>query len=118
MLMRRKPWRLIQGARKSVYLRTEGLTLVPAANELAQAFQRKASVIVELPLDSGMSGEGSRIPRILMDLGAVVTFRRELSGNYRGTYVVVDGNCFLYSTAPLGLSQPGALVSYVAGSVR
>jgi hypothetical protein len=109
---------LIQGARKSVYLRTKGLGLVPAGNELAQAIQRKAAVTVELPLDAGLSPGGSTLPRMLMDLGAVVTFRSDPSGNYRGTYVVVDGNRFLYSAAPLELSPPGALVSYVAGPAR
>ena len=109
---------LLQGARKSVYLRTEGLTLVPAGNELAQAVQRKAAVTVELPLGAGLSPGGSRLPRMLMDLGAIVTFRSDPSGNYRGTYVVVDGTRFLYSAAPLGLSTPGALVSYVAGPTR
>ena len=109
---------LLQGARKSVYLRTEGLTLVPVGNELAQAVQRKASVTVDLPLDAGLSPGESRLPRMLMDLGAIVTFRSDPSGNHRGTYVVVDSTRFLYSAAPLGLSPPGALVSYVAGPVR
>lgn len=109
---------LIQGARKTVYVRTEGLALVPAGNELAQAIQRKALVTVELPLGAGLSPEGSNLPRMLMGLGAIVTFRSDPSGNYRGTYVVVDGNRFLYSAAPLELSPPGALVSYVAGPAR
>jgi len=109
---------LLQGARKSVYLRTESLALVPVGNELAQAVQRNAAVSVDLPLDAGLSPRGSRLPRILMDLGAIVTFQSDPSGNYRGTYVVVDGSRFLYSAAPLGLSPPGALVSYVTGPVR
>ena len=46
---------LLQGARNSVYLRTEFLALVPAGNELAQAIQRKAFVAVELPLEPGLS---------------------------------------------------------------
>jgi hypothetical protein len=109
---------LLKGARKSVYLRTEALTLVPAGNELAQAVQRNAAVSVDLPLDAGLSPGGSRLPRMLMDLGAIVTFRGDPSGDYRGTYVVVDGARFLYSAAPLGLSPPGALVSYVAGPAQ
>jgi hypothetical protein len=109
---------LLQGARKSVYLRTETLALIPAGNELAQAVQRNAAVSVDLPLDAGLSPGGSRLPRILMDLGAIVTFRSDPSGDHRGTYVVVDGTRFLYSAAPLGPSPPGALVSYVAGPVR
>jgi hypothetical protein len=107
--------RMLQGAKKSVYLRTEALALVPAGNELAQACQRSVVVTVELPLASGLIGEESRLPRILMDLGAVVIFKSDAVANYRGTYVVVDGTRFLYSAAPLGLSPPGALVSYVAG---
>lgn len=109
---------LLQGAQKSVYLRTEGLALVPVGNELAQAVQRNAAVSVDLPLDAGLSPGGSRLPRMLMDLGANVTFRSDPSENYCGTYVVVDGTRFLYSATPLGLSTPGALVSYVAGPVR
>ena len=110
--------RMLQGAKKSVYLRTEALALVPAGNELAQACQRSVAVTVELPLASGLIGEESRLPRILMDLGAVVTFKSDAVVNYRGTYVVVDGTRFLYSAAPLGLSPPGALVSYVAGAAQ
>jgi hypothetical protein len=109
---------LLQGARKGIYLRTESLALVPVGNELAQAVQRNAVVSVDLPLDAGLSPGGSRLPRMLMDLGAIVTFRSDPSGNHRGTYVVVDGTRFLYSAAPLGLSPPGALVSYVVGPVR
>ena len=109
--------RMLQGARTSVYLRTESLTLTPVGNELAQAVQRKVPVTVELPLASGMSQVDSRLPRLLMDLGAVVTFKSDSALNYRGSYVVVDGHQFLYSATPLGFSPTGALVSYVAGEV-
>jgi hypothetical protein len=109
---------LLQEARKSVYLRTEGLTLVPAGNELAQAVQRRAVVTVELPLVAGLGLEDSRLPRMLMELGAVVTFRSDPACNYRGTYLEIDGERFLYSASPLALNPPGALVSYVAGPIR
>ena len=91
---------LLQGARKSIYLRTEGLTLVPAGNELAQAAQRQAAVTIELPLDTGFSSGGSRLPRMLMELGAVVSFRSDPAWNYRGTYLEIDGERFLYSASP------------------
>ncbi|WP_316411543.1 hypothetical protein [Mesoterricola sediminis] len=100
-----------------MYLRTEALALVPAANELAQALQRKVSVSVELPMAASLSGEGSQLPRILMDLGAVVVFKSDCAGNYRGTLLVVDDRQFLYSALPLTLSAPGAMVSYVEGAV-
>jgi hypothetical protein len=107
--------RMLQEARKSVYLRTESLALVPAGNELAQAVQRKVSVMVELPLASGMRVGDSRLSRILMNLGAIVSFKSDVASNYRGTYLVVDGNQFLYSATPLTLSPPGAMVSFVSG---
>jgi hypothetical protein len=106
---------MLQGARESVYLRTETLELVPAGNELAQALQRKVSVTVELPLDASLNGVGSQLPRILMDLGAVVSFKSDTTGNHRGTLLVVDDRQFLYSALPLTLSVPGAMVSYVKG---
>lgn len=109
---------LLKGARKSVYLRSEGLTIVPVGNELAQAIQRKAIVSVDLPLDAGLNPEGSKLPRLLMEMGAIVTFRSAPPENHRGTYVVVDGTRFLYSAAGLRLSPPGALVSYVVGSLH
>ena len=107
--------RMLQGARRSVYLRTETLALVPAGNELAQALQRKVSVSMELPLEAGLNGSDSQLPRILMDLGAMVAFKSDATGNYRGTLLVVDGHHFLYSALPLTLSAPGAMVSYVVG---
>ena len=110
--------RMLQGAQRSVYLRTETLALVPAGNELAQALQRKVSVSMELPLDSSLSGTGSQLPRILMDLGAVVAFRSDAIGNYRGTLLVVDDRQFLYSASPLTVGAPGAMVSYVKGPVE
>ena len=110
--------RMLQGAQKSVYLRTESLTLVPAGNELAQALQRKISVSVELPLGASLNGSGSQLPRILMDLGAVVAFKSDATGNYRGTLMVVDDRQFMYSASPLTLSAPGAMVSYVKGPVE
>lgn len=110
--------RMLQGARKSVYLRTEALTLVPAGNELAQAVQRRVSVWMELPLEAGLNSAGSQLPRILMDLGAVVAFKNDASGNYRGTLLVVDDRQFLYSASPLTMNKSGAYVSYVAGPVE
>lgn len=110
--------RLLQSARTSVYLRTESLTLPPVGNELAQAVQRKVPVTVDLPLAAGTNPVECRLPRLLMDLGATVTFKSDPASNYRGSYMVVDGHKFQYSAAPLGYSPPGALVSYVAGDVN
>jgi len=110
--------RMLQGARRSVSLRTETLTLVPAGNELAQALQRKVSVNIELPLDASLDAASSQLPRILMDLGAVVAFKSDATGNYRGTLLIVDDRQFMYSALPLTLSAPGARVSYVVGPVE
>lgn len=110
--------RMLQGTRRSVYLRTEALALVPVGNELAQALQRRVSVTMVLPLDVGLNAGGSQLPRILMDLGAVVAFKSDAAGNYRGTLLVVDDRQFLYSASPLTLSAPGAMVSYVMGQVE
>jgi len=74
---------MLLGTRRNVYLRTEALALVPVGNELAQALQRKVSVNIELPLDASLNAGGSQLPRILMDLGAVVAFKSDASGNYR-----------------------------------
>lgn len=109
---------MLLGARQSVYLRTEALALVPVGNELAQALQRKVSVNIDLPLDASLNAGGSQLPRILMDLGAVVAFKSDATGNYRGTLLVVDDRQFLYSALPLTLSAPGAMVSYVKGPVK
>jgi len=108
---------VLQGARRSVYLRTEGLSLIPAGNEIAQAVQRKVAVTVELPMDAALSPGGSQLPQLLMALGAVVVFRSDPAGNYRGTYLEIDGDRFLYSASPLGLNPPGAMVSYVSGPI-
>jgi hypothetical protein len=107
--------RLIHGAKRVVYLRTERLTLVPAGNELGQAVQRGVAVSVELPLEVGSTVQDSRLPRILMDLGAVVAFKGDASNSIRGTYLEVDGEVFLYSAAPAELCLPGANVSFVRG---
>jgi hypothetical protein len=109
---------ILQGARRSVYLRTETLALVPVGNELAQALQRKVSVSIELPLGASLNAGGSQLPRILMDLGAVVAFKSDAIANYCGTLLVVDDQQFLYSASPLTLSAPGAMVSYVMGQVE
>jgi hypothetical protein len=106
---------LIQEARTSVFLWTECLVLVPVGNELIQAIQRKVTVTVDLPLASGSSGEGSQLPRLLMEEGAFITFRGDQASNDRGTFLVVDGDRFLYSAMPLTLSLPGARVAYVSG---
>lgn len=107
--------RLIQEARASVYLRTERLTLVPAGNELVQAIKRKTTVTVDLPLVAGCDIEAARLPRMLMKQGAVVSFRGDPIGSDRGTFLVVDGDRFLYSATPLTLGATGAPVSYVSG---
>jgi hypothetical protein len=91
---------------------------VPAGNELAQALQRKVSVNIELPLDASLDAASSQLPRILMDLGAVVAFKSDATGNYRGTLLIVDDRQFMYSALPLTLSAPGARVSYVVGPVE
>ena len=110
--------RMLQGAMKSVYLRTETLALVPVGNELAQALQRKVAVNVELPLNASLNAADSQLARILMNLGAVVEFKSDAAGNYRGTMLVVDDRQFLYSASPITLSAPGAMVSYVQGPVE
>jgi len=110
--------RLLQGARRCVYLRTEALALVPVGNELVQALQRQVSVTMELPLDAGLNSGRSQLPQILMDMGAVVEFRSDLVGNYRGTLLVVDEREFLYSATPLTFSIPGTMVSFVAGPIE
>jgi phosphatidylserine/phosphatidylglycerophosphate/cardiolipin synthase-like enzyme len=97
--------RLIQGARRSICVRTECLTLTPIGNELAQAFQRGVSVRIELPLQAGTSAAESRLPRILMELGAQVSFRSDPAWNYRGAYLELDGRTFFY---PI-LGKPPAL---------
>ena len=107
--------RMIQEARTSVYLRTERLTLVPAGSELLRAIQRKASVTIDLPLRSGCAAEAARLPYLLMEQGAVVSFRSDPAACDRGTFLVVDGARFIYSATPLTLSVPGAQVSYVTG---
>lgn len=109
--------RLLKGAQRSVYLRTECLNLVPAGNELLQAIHRKVAVKVDLPLRSGFFGETSRLPQLLIGLGAVVTFRSDPASNDQGTYLVIDGRRFLYSATPLTLSAPGSQVSYVTGPI-
>jgi hypothetical protein len=92
--------------------------LVPAGNELAQALQRKVTVNMELPLDASLNAAESQLPRILMDLGAMVAFKSDAAGNYHGTLLVVDEQQFLYSASPLTLSAPGAMVSYVVGPIE
>ena len=108
--------RLIHGARRSIYLQTEQLTLVPVANELAQAVQRGVAVNLDLPLEVG-SGN-SRLLRVLMQLGAVVAFKEDATGSIRGAYLEVDGQTFLYSAAPVTINVPGACVSFVTGPAR
>lgn len=109
---------LLRQAKKSVYLRTESLELIPAGNELAQARQRQILVTVDLPLQAGMAGMGSQLTRILMELGAIVTFRSDAALSYSGTYLEVDGESFLYSAHPLVQAPQGSRVSYVIGPLR
>jgi hypothetical protein len=107
--------RLICGARKTIYLRTERLTLVPAGNELAQAVQRGVAVNLELPLEAGGTMGDARLARLLMGLGAVVAFKGDATGSIRGAYLETDGEAFLYSAAPVTIGLPGACVSFVSG---
>ena len=110
--------RLVQGARRTVYLRTERLSLVPAGNELAQAVQRGVAVNLELPLEAGSNADDARLPQLLMDLGAVVAFKGDASRSIRGAYLEVDGEVFLYSAAPAAVCLPGASVSFVSGPLN
>jgi hypothetical protein len=109
--------RLIRGARNTVYLLTERLTLVPAGNELAQAVQRGVVVNLELPLEAAGPAGDARLARMLMDLGAVVAFKGDATGSIRGAYLETDGETFLYSAVPVAISLPGACVSFVSGPV-
>jgi len=109
--------RLLQGAQRSVLMKVESLTLVPVGNELAQALQRKVSVNLELPLGAATDLEVSRIARLLMDLGAQVSFRGGSTERFRGALVVVDGDRFLYSAGPLERVAPDSEVAFVTGPV-
>lgn len=110
--------RLIQGAKRTVYLQTERLSLVPAGNELAQAVQRGVTVNLELPLEAGSNADDARLPQMLMDLGAVVAFKGDATRSIRGAYLEVDEEAFLYSAAPAAICLPGACVSFVSGPIR
>lgn len=98
-------------------MKVESLTLVPVGNELAQALQRKVSVNLELPLGAATDLEVSRIARLLMDLGAQVSFRGGSTERFRGALVVVDGDRFLYSAGPLERVAPDSEVAFVTGPV-
>lgn len=108
---------MLKGARRTIYLRSKGLALVPVGNELAQALQRGTTVVVELPLCSATSCLDSRLATMIMELGAVVTFRDDAARQDQGTLLVIDGTRFLYSASPLILSSPGSEVSYVSWTV-
>lgn len=107
----------IRGAKRTVYLRTERLTLVPAGNELGQALQRGVAVSLELPLEAVETAGDARLPQILMGLGAVVAFKGDASRSIRGAYLEVDGEKFLYSAASAANCFPGSYVSFVSGPI-
>ncbi len=105
----------LQGTRRSIYVRTERLSLVPVANELAQGLQRGVSVTVDLPLEAGWDRETSQVCRVLMGLGAVVTFREGATVTCRGAYLEMDGERFIYSATGLVPCPRCRAASYVLG---
>lgn len=109
-------FRMVKDAKRTIKVRTESLTMVPFANELAQAQQRGVKVFLDLPLEEGM--KDARLGLTLIDLGAVVQWKGDrVSGDHQGTYIEVDGERFLYSAAPLTPAIPGASVGYVCGPI-
>lgn len=104
---------LIEGAERTIYIRTERLNLVAVTNALLQRIQdkqRRVTVRVELPM--GYSSD-LRLVQVLLDTGATVELSSEPGPAYQGTYLLVDGHRFLYSAAALDLAPPGTPRAYV-----
>jgi len=109
-------FRLVKSAKRTITVRTENLSMVPLANELAQAQQRGVKVAVYLPLEDGL--RDGRLGAALMGVGALVQWKEDpSSGSYKGAYIEVDQERFLYSATPLAPVWPGANVGYVSGPV-
>lgn len=109
-------FRLVKAAKRTITIRTECLGMVPLVNELGLAQQRGVKVSVFLPLDDGL--KDARLGAALISLGSLVQWKEDLNGgSYRGAYLEVDEDRFLYSAAPLTPVAPGASVSYVSGPI-
>lgn len=108
---------LMHDAKRTLYLRTADLTMVPLVNELGQLQQGGVQVTVDLPLSVGQDKRGAALCDYLMKTGAVVQFGASSSFSYEGTYALADGSRFLYSASPLSYAPPGAPRSFVRGSL-
>lgn len=107
---------LVKQAKRTITVRTESLTMVPFVNELAQAQQRGVKVSVLLPLEAGVKDD--RLGNLLMSIGAVVQWKEDgNSCSYKGAYIEVDEERFLYSAVPMKPVVPGASVSFVSGKI-
>ena len=106
----------VQHARKSIYLRTGSLALVPFVNELGQAAQRGVSLHVEMPMIAATENTNAkRSVDFLAQVGAWLEIGNRPAGAYEGAYLLIDDRVFYYSAAALEYSVKGIPHSYVRG---
>lgn len=104
---------LLHSAKKSIYVRTELMDCAPIANVLLQCQQNGVPVHVELPARGNVNTE--IIINTLAKCGGTFELTSQAASSYEGCYVLVDGQEWLYSAAPLNYGQPGVPRSFVRG---
>lgn len=111
----------IRDAKKSIFVRTKELSLVPMANELLQAQQNGVAVRLELPPPPRSLNEG-KIVELLAIAGAIFQCGPGPIDSFEGTLVVIDQNApseqWFYSASPLTYVVPGTARSFVQGKGR
>ena len=105
----------VLAARKSLYLRTASLALVPFTNELGQAAQRGVHVHVEIPMQAAQGQNASSCITFLAQVGAWLEIGNRPASAYEGCYLLIDDRVFYYSAGSLEYSEPGVPHSYVRG---
>jgi phosphatidylserine/phosphatidylglycerophosphate/cardiolipin synthase-like enzyme len=103
-------------SRRSIYLRTGTLALVPFTNELGQAAQRGVAVHIEMPMQAAAGSKNAKAcVDFLANAGAWLEIGNRPTAAYEGAYLLVDDRVFYYSAAALEYSEQGIPHSYVRG---
>lgn len=106
----------VRAAKKSIYVRTSTLLLVPFTNELGQAAQNGVKVHIEMPMQSAAASQNeTKCISFLATAGAWVEVGSRPASAYEGAYMLVDDAVFYYSAGSLSYSEPGIPHSYVRG---
>lgn len=108
----------MQGAKKSVLVKTERFELCEIATVLANLPPKKVHVVVEVPEEAACRSMENAFSKVFNQVGVSMKVGLDAAEAYKGTLVIVDGETVIYSGAGLNYAPANSARPYVVGKLK